>query len=163
MTTPAPAPAGQDGNGTRSAAPGVELATVQLRALRFESQLGLGEAVSAPPEVAVAADYQQRPLANGTFAALLRLRALGRAGARPLFTATVEQSAIVRAAGLPTSDAAAWVARRAPARIYPFARQALEELLGNSQFTGFRLSVTCPPLEPLAAAETPGAGSGEVR
>lgn len=162
MTMPSPDPvngaANGAGNGTTGTAPGIELAAVLLRAVRFESQLDLGAPVSAPPQVAVTAGYQQEPLANGAFAVVLVLRAVGRAGEAPLFTAGIEQTAVVKTAGLAAGEAADWVAARAPARLYPYARQALEDLLGNSQFTGFRLGVSCPPLVPVAPGDAAAAG-----
>ncbi len=149
---------------TAQPASAIEIAHLRICTAQFHAQLEPGKAVVEPPQITVTAGFAQQPLQDGFFTAMLELRVVGVAGAEPLFTAAAAQGAVLKAAGMAADAAAALVAREAPGLVYPYARLALEDLFEGSQFIGFRLGLSCPPLSFVprldAMPQAADAGSG---
>lgn len=119
---------------------------------------------SSQPQLEVQIHNESRQISDGTYEAVVTVTVTARAGEKTLFLAEVAQAGIFTIRGVPGADLDPLLGIACPNILYPYAREAISDLVGRGGFPPVLLApVSFESLyaqrQQAAAAEQPQAAN----
>jgi preprotein translocase subunit SecB len=110
------------------------------------------------PQLEIQVRHQAAPVRDGLYDVVVTVTVTARAGERTIFLAEVAQAGIFTARGIPQADLEPLLAIGCPTILYPYAREAISDLVTRAGFP----AVVLQPIsfEQMYMEQRQGAGGG---